>query len=255
MGHEFRLDQQIEIEATPEQVWAAIATGPGVDSWFMGRSEIEPGEGGSTRLTMLGQIETATITAWQPGERFAHRGPAGPDGTFMALEYLIEARAGASTVLRIVQSGVLGDNWDAEYEAMQAGWPMYLETLVAYLTHFADRTATPVTAILPGAGDGSHVFAELCRQFGLSAPAAVGQPARLETGPMETAQLAVRGVVDCASEPHYLGVRTPDALYRFIHSGSERGNAVVIGHHIFADIDRAATEQAWQSWLTHVFVA
>ncbi|WP_143737006.1 SRPBCC domain-containing protein [Microbispora sp. GKU 823] len=45
MPHEFELHKEIELDATPEQVWEAIATGPGVDSWFMGRTEIEPVEG------------------------------------------------------------------------------------------------------------------------------------------------------------------------------------------------------------------
>jgi hypothetical protein len=31
-------------------VWEAIATGPGLDSWFMGRNEVEPREGGTVRI-------------------------------------------------------------------------------------------------------------------------------------------------------------------------------------------------------------
>ena len=46
MTHPFEVSQEIELDATPEQVWEAIATGPGIDSWFMGRNEIEPREGG-----------------------------------------------------------------------------------------------------------------------------------------------------------------------------------------------------------------
>jgi uncharacterized protein YndB with AHSA1/START domain len=248
MTHEFRIDMEIDVQATPDQIWAAIATGPGVDSWFMGSTEIEPREGGSTRHTMFGETQASTISAWMPGERLAYGSAPGPDGTFMAFEYLIEARSGSSTVLRLVQSGVLGDNWEAEYEAMQAGWPMYVETLAAYLTHFAGRRGTPVTALLVGAGDGEQAFARICARFGLTAPASVGQHAQLKS-----ADIAVDGVVDCVSGPHYFGVRTPDALYRFIHSGRERGNAVVVGHHIFTDIDRAATELTWQSWLSQVF--
>jgi uncharacterized protein YndB with AHSA1/START domain len=46
MGHPFELEQQAVVDATPEQVWEAIATGPGLESWFLGRNEIEPYEGG-----------------------------------------------------------------------------------------------------------------------------------------------------------------------------------------------------------------
>jgi hypothetical protein len=55
--------------------------------------------------------------------------------------------------------------------------------------------------------------------------------------------------VDFAS-PETLGVRTSDGLYRFIHG---LGGTVVLGHHIFSDVDQQETERAWQSWLTRLF--
>jgi hypothetical protein len=50
--HEFEIRDELTLAATPEQVWDAIATGPGIDSWFMGHTEIEPGKGGTNRLAM-----------------------------------------------------------------------------------------------------------------------------------------------------------------------------------------------------------
>jgi uncharacterized protein YndB with AHSA1/START domain len=249
VGHPFELSKEIDIPATPEQVWAAIASGPGIDSWFMGRSEVEPGEGGRTRFAMAGHVEESTVTAWEPGKRFAHRTDPGPDGTFMALEYLIEGRDQGGTVLRLVQSGVLGDDWETEYEAMGLGWDMYLGTLAAYVTHFPGRTGSPVTAFRPGAGDPDEVWAAVAGAFGLTGPVAEGERARLELPGLPP----IDGVVDLAGLPTYFGVRTPDALYRFLHSGTDRGNALVLGHHIFAaDPGPARTEQAWQDWLTRL---
>ena len=46
MAHRFEITQDLEVGVTPEQVWEAIATGRGMDSWFMGQSEVEPREGG-----------------------------------------------------------------------------------------------------------------------------------------------------------------------------------------------------------------
>jgi uncharacterized protein YndB with AHSA1/START domain len=104
-AHEFEIRDEITLAATPEQVWDAIATGPGLDSWFMGHSEIEPREGGTNRLEMPGYAQESTITAWQPGRHLAFRGDS-PDGTFMASEFLIEGRDGGSSVLRAVQNGL-----------------------------------------------------------------------------------------------------------------------------------------------------
>ena len=41
MGKEFETRLDATVEASPEQVWDAIATGPGVSSWFVGRTEID----------------------------------------------------------------------------------------------------------------------------------------------------------------------------------------------------------------------
>jgi hypothetical protein len=218
----------------------------------MGHTEIEAREGGNNVFTMLGQTENSAVIAYEPGRRFAYGSSPAPDGSFMAFEYLIEGREGGSTTLRLVHSGVLGgDNWETEYEAMQAGWPMYIESLLAYLTHFPGRTAAPVTAFLPNAGDPEQVWKEIGARFGLNGLDAIvqGAPAHLDAPGVGT----VNGVVDSVSMPHFFGVRTEDALYRFIHSGAERGNAVVIGHHIFTDIDSDATSQAWQQWLADIF--
>ena len=50
MAHPFKVTDEFEVTATPEEVWDAIATGAGVDAWFMGVNEIEPREGGATRM-------------------------------------------------------------------------------------------------------------------------------------------------------------------------------------------------------------
>jgi uncharacterized protein YndB with AHSA1/START domain len=38
MGHPFDQRKEAEVPATPEEIWAAIASGPGINSWFMGRT-------------------------------------------------------------------------------------------------------------------------------------------------------------------------------------------------------------------------
>jgi uncharacterized protein YndB with AHSA1/START domain len=253
MTHNFELRKEITLDATPEQVWDAIASGPGIDSWFMGRNEIEPREGGAGRLTMGGHTSTSTVTAWEPQRRLAYRSDVADDGTFMAMEYLVEGRDQSSTVLRLVQSGVLGGDWETEYEAMNEGWDMYLHTLAQYLRYFRQRTATAVvTAMRPQAGEGEQVWATLKRELGLSATIADGDRVRLAPAGLP----AIEGVVDYAGLPTFLGVRTDDGLYRFIHSGSSRGNVLVVGHHVFSDdVDEKTTETAWQTWLNELSFA
>ncbi|MGC5014935.1 SRPBCC family protein [Streptosporangium sp. DT93] len=237
MTHPFELNQAIELAATPEQVWDAIATGPGVDSWFMGRTEIGTSVGDPASLTMMGNVGRSTITAYEPGARFAVRGEETSDGRFMATEYLIEGRAGGATTLRIVQSGMLGDDWETEFEALKAGWPLYLETLRQYLAHFTGRTPSVTTVLRPGAGGADALWKTVTEALGTTPDVAEGDEVRLPDGSA--------GVVYHAILPVGLGVRTREGLYRFVHSGDHRGDVLVLGHQNFTGRDEQA---AWDTW-------
>ncbi|MFB9250316.1 SRPBCC domain-containing protein [Sphaerisporangium melleum] len=238
--------KQIELSASAEQVWEAVSGGPGLDSWFLGRSEVEPWVGGRVAQFFGEVAEEARVSVWEPGRRFAFVSPEGPDGTFMAIEFQVEGRAQGGTVLRLVHSGVLGDEWQAEVEALERGWDMYLHTLDQYLTHFPGQFALVVFAAR--AADGVEpVWEVLERGLGLSGRKVV-QGDRVRLTPAGFAP--IEGVVDYVA-PGFLGVRTGEGLYRFILG---QGDTVVVGHHIFADkIDPRKVEQAWQDWLTKIF--
>jgi uncharacterized protein YndB with AHSA1/START domain len=246
MGHEFADSSEITVDATPDQVWEAIATGPGIDSWFMGRNDVTPGAGGTVRTAFGSYTPASPITGWEPPHRLAYGGERGPDGRFVAYEFLVEGRAGSSTVLRTVTSGFLpGDDWEGEYDAMTKGWAMFSATLTAYLNHFAGRTATPVTAFGPPVTDWPRTWAALARTLGL---ADLGYGTTVAAGACTSG--AVDGVVYFVN-PHTVGVRTGDALYRFLRG---YGGSMVAAHHLFSpthtDID--TEERSWQTWLTRL---
>ena len=246
MAHRFEIDDEFQVDATPEQVWEAIATGPGLDSWFMGRNEVEPREGGTVRITHPGWTLESTVTAWDPPNRFAHRSPEGEDGTQHSFDYRIEGRDKGDTTVRWAHSGFLGDAWEAEYEGMSEGDPMYFNKLAQYLTYFRGQTATPIDAYGPQVTDRKGALAVFGDALGLTGPVAVGDQVRLTPegfSPLE-------GVVDYLS-PSFLGTRTNDGLYRFIHGFD---GSVVIGHHDFSgDVDQREAEQAWEAWLNRTF--
>ena len=250
MAHPFELTHELEVEATPEEVWQAIATGPGIDSWFMGVNEVDPGEGGATRMTFAGGgTEEAAITAWEPPTRLASRTAEAPDGALHAFEYIVEGRDKGSTVVRWVHSGFLGDNWEKEYEGLSEGDPMYFDKLRVYLTHFKGRTATPVNVfgetIVP---DRDEAWARFHEALGLAGPPSVGDQVVLTPEGLPK----LEGEVDWLSRD-FLGVRTDDGIYRFMHI-SVFGGPVGVGHHIFTEgLDHAETEAAWGTWLRTVF--
>ncbi|MFC1406501.1 MULTISPECIES: SRPBCC domain-containing protein [Streptacidiphilus] len=241
MTHPFEIEQETTLPATPEQVWEAIATGPGIDSWFMGRNEVEPREGGTAAMDVGGQREEAVITAYDPGKRLATRTPTSGDGRFMAFEYLIEGRDGGSTVLRVVHSGMLGDDWQDEYDALRRGWPFHLHSLREYLAHFPGRTAVPVFAVAPsGERSAQQTRSALARALSLPEPVVVGARAHAEIADLPP----LDGEVVWADDERF-EVRGSDAILTF-HHGS---GMVLMFHHLFGP-DTDGAEAAWQHWLT-----
>ena len=243
MGHVFEDHHHAAVAATPDQVWQAIATGPGVDSWFMGRTDLLPGADGSRSTVFGGYTMDSTITGWDPPARFALRTGTATDGRFIAYEFLIEGRGGGSTVLRTVTSGFLpGDDWETEYEAMTLGGTMFFRTLVEYLTHFPDRTAAPVTAFGPPIANWDHAWSLLHKALGLALAVSEGDHVHLGAADLPP----IHGTVYYVN-PQTLGIRTERALYRFLQGLQGR---MIAAHHIFsADPDHRDTEQTWQAWL------
>lgn len=221
MGREFELRKQVELPATPEQVWQAITTTEGLTAWFM-PMQIDP--------------DAAGVEA-DPPRRLLVRTPAGEDGTTQAFEYLIEARDGGSCLLRFVHSGFLGDDWGDEYEGMtSSGWDMYLDTLAQYLRYFPGRAASYVEAAASAVGRWDRLLR------------ALGEP---DLGATVTIELPdgsrVRGEVDYRAE-HFVGLRTADTLVRF-HQRSRIGLPIAVSEHRYGTPEPPERTETWLSWL------
>jgi uncharacterized protein YndB with AHSA1/START domain len=243
LGHDFEQRKEAVVGATPEQAWKAVATGSGLDSWMMGRSEVEPREGGMVRTDVGGFVLASRVTAWEPPRRFAYRGIDAGDGRFVAYEFDIVGRGDSRTTVRLVASGFLpGDDWEAEYEAMTRGGDLYFHTLVQYLTHFPGQTATPIGASGAPVADWDRAWARLHAALGLAGRPVAGDRAACNP----TGLAPIDGVVDFVN-PDAVGIRTDDALYRFIRGFQ---GALVVGHHLFASsVPPVDAGRAWRAWL------
>jgi len=237
-----------QVDASPEQVWQAITTGPGLNGWFVGENEVDPGPRGALRSTAGGYTDELSVTAWEPGRRVTYRSQVGDGGRFYALEWLVEGDAGG-TRLRCVASGFLpGDDWEAEFESLKAGGAMYFQTLVEYLTHFRGQTALVVDAFGPPMADWERAWRVLTGGLGLASDTnvAIGDRVRLAPAGLPP----IEGEVYCVA-PYVLALRAADGLYRFIKAGPSG----MVSHRIFApDVDpQHNPEPAWQAWLGQLF--
>ena len=237
MSKHFEIRKSVVLEATPEQVWRAIATQEGQAAWSPDPYQSQEG------------MDVEAIE----NERLAIRTPEAPNGAFHAFEYLICAEDDSTTTLTFVHSGYLGDDWDAEFdfgEMTGHGWDMYLHTLAQYLQHFADRPAHFVTTQGPPSSATPESWAVIEDALGVTGPFREGQQLRLTPEGLP----ALEGVVDFAYPEYvnFLALRTADGLFRF-HDNSVMGMPQAVGHYYYVDIDREATEQAWTDWLARVF--
>lgn len=169
------VELSIEVPGTPEQVWRAIATGPGVSAWFT-PTEIEEREGGAIAFH-LGPDDASygRVTVWAPPHRFAFEErdwlPGAPP---LASEFVIEPGEGGCTV-RLVHSLFASDeDWDDQLESMEKGWPPLFQVLRLYLDGHADQPAASVRAMGAHAGDPAAAWADFTAALGL-APVPAGE--------------------------------------------------------------------------------
>ena len=79
MGTSRRMEIEVALDATAEQVWEAIATGPGISSWFVPTTVVAELGGLMRQDFGSGFVADGEVTAWEPDRRFAYRAKD-PDG-------------------------------------------------------------------------------------------------------------------------------------------------------------------------------
>jgi uncharacterized protein YndB with AHSA1/START domain len=164
----------VEVPGTPEQVWQAIATGPGVSAWFA-PTEIEAEEGGVPVRAVShfgpGMDSVATVTAWDPPHRFAAEGgDFAPNAPPLATEWTVEARSGGVCVEWVVHSlFASSDEWDDQLTSVKAGWPTFFRILGIYLEHFRGERCSNISVMGMAPGEVTDVWDALIGALGLGA--------------------------------------------------------------------------------------
>ena len=132
------MQMEFEVPGTPEQVWHAIATGPGISSWFV-PTEVQEHEGGAVAFHLGAGIDSVGhVTLWDPPVRFGYEEPNwSPGAPPLATEFIVEARAGGTCVVRVVHSTFAsGEDWDEQIDGFESGWRSFFRVLRTYLTDF-----------------------------------------------------------------------------------------------------------------------
>ena len=173
---------EVEVPGSPEVVWQAIATGPGISSWFV-PTKVEERVGGAVTADFgPGMESTSSITGWNPPRSFTAEGSGmSPDAPPMATEWTVEARSGGTCVVRVVHSWFAStDEWDGQFESVEQGWVGFFGLLRLKLQHFPGQPGAAFDVAGMGNGSESEAWAALTSPFGLT-DAAEGQEARSGT--------------------------------------------------------------------------
>jgi uncharacterized protein YndB with AHSA1/START domain len=169
------IELSVEVPGTPEQVWRAIATGPGISAWFV-PTEVEEREGGALAQEFgPGMRVEGRVARWEPPTAFAY-GPTEDDSPDAALsfEFFVESGDGGA-VVRLVNRGFgTGDEWDAQYDGMAEGWQLFLHNLRLHLAHFAGRPCRTLTVNGLAAGPRAAAWKAYTSELGVPSAPAVG---------------------------------------------------------------------------------
>src|SRR6185436_14370248 len=139
------VEVETEVPGTPEEVWQAIAIGPGIYAWFV-LTRLDVREGGEVVLDFGPGMEVkAVIKAWDAPRRFVAQGEEGgmgPGSPTVADEWTVEARSGGTCRVRVVHSWFAStDDWDSQFEGVEKGWPAFFRILNIYLAHFRGQAS------------------------------------------------------------------------------------------------------------------
>ena len=162
---------EVEVPGTPEEVWQAIATGPGISSWFV-PTEFEERDGTPVAVKLNfgpGMESRSAVTAWDPPRMFAAQGEGWGGSPPIADEWSVEARGGGICVVRVVHSLFAStDDWDNQLEGTESGWPGFFRILRIYLTHFRGQRSAMMQWIAPAAGTETEAWETLTAAMGLT---------------------------------------------------------------------------------------
>ena len=241
------IELEVEVPGTPEEVWRAIATGPGISSWYVPHTVEERQDGAAVARFGPGpemQVP-GRVAAWEPPRRIVFDGGEGGDG--LAFEWTVQARDGGTCVVRLVNSGFgSGGPWDDQYDAMADGWKLFLFNLTLHLQHFSGQTATASLPMAMWDGTSDQVWSRLRTELGLPAAPKLGE--RVEVAASDAPALSGT-LVDVGEHRLTLLVDAPAPGTAFI---AVEGCGVSIWTYLYgqAGADAVARDEpAWTAWL------
>jgi uncharacterized protein YndB with AHSA1/START domain len=243
------VEAEVVVPGTPDEVWAAIATGPGMSAWFVPSTSEERVGGIATNNFGPGMESIATIREWNPPRSFVAETEEEPGR--VATEWTVEARGGGTCVVRVVHRWFAStDDWDDQFEGHTYGWLAFFRVLKLYLTHFRGQQSSAFQLSAVSSSALPEVWQAVINSLAISDD---------EPGIRVTPSAA--GVVDRRTDDAHpelllrLNGPAPGIAHLFAMS---MGPQTMVSVRVYLYGDQAAdtaevAKQSWDSWLSKTF--
>lgn len=134
------IDHEIKINATPEQVFAALSTHEGVSSWQTPHAEGTGAVGSQWRFKFTGRAEFDwEIVESEPPSRLVWRCTRGPGDSVGTTATFLVSRSGDRTLLELSHAGWPGTH--GNFRKCNTIWAVLLHHIQQYV-----QTGLPATA-------------------------------------------------------------------------------------------------------------
>jgi len=251
---------ETEVPGTPEEVWQAIATGPGLTAWFV-PAELEPRAKGSIVMNFGPGMESKSeIQEWDPPRRFTAQNEEGmgPGAPPMATEWTVEAKGGGTCRVRVVHSWFADtDDWDKQFESVEKGWPAFFRILQRYMTRFRGQPCTQVQLMAFTPGSIEKVWSSFAQPLGLE----VATPGQAVKSSSDAPRWS--GTVEHVAQKAYpemtLALEQPAPGTAHVSAMPMGGQSYLYAClYLYGDGARAIAareEPLWQEWIARLFPA
>jgi uncharacterized protein YndB with AHSA1/START domain len=249
---------EVEVPGTPEEVWQAISTGPGLSAWFV-PAVFEERDGKPVAATLNfgpGMESRSVVTVWDPPRMITREADGwAPGSPPIATELSVEARAGGVCLVRVVNSLFAStDDWDKQLTGAESGWPGIFRVLRIYLTHFRGQRSAFMQFMAVVAGTETEVWAKVAAALGLNG-VGVGQHWTVPTGVP-----ALGGLVEYTTQsPYGVLLRLDKPGPGTVAIGTMKyGGKVMATFTFYLYGDQAAAtagreKPLWQAWIQEHF--
>lgn len=251
------LDLAVDVPGTLDDIWTAIATGPGISSWYVPHT-VEEHVGGAT-TTRFGEgdemLIPGRVAAWEPPRRVLFDG--GEEVTAaggMTFEWTIEDTPGGGHRVRLVNTGFPDTpEGQAQKAAMTDGWGLFLHNLQLHLEHFRGQHGLAMLPMGTGPGPRTDAWRRLTTALGVPAAPAPGE--RLQVTADDAPALAGRVVQADAWRVSLVLDEPAPGTGIIAVEGDDTQVMISVWLYLYGDSAAAVAERdtpRWAAWLSAI---